>query len=93
MRSSGPRPSADEVHTLVPTRKSVLGRIVREIGRTTGPDSFDFSTPYVEGVSSEAVGRLIQDAIEETAGGGNVVIVSHAASRALSARPKSSAYS
>lgn len=71
-------------------RKSVLGRIVREIGRTVGPDSYGFaglSAPYIEGVTPEAVRSLIQDAIEETASRGNVVIVSHAASLALSARP------
>ena len=70
-------------------RKSVLGRIVREIGRTAGPDSFGFaglSSPYMEGVTPEAVRSLIQDAIEETAGRGNVVIVSHAASLTLSAK-------
>jgi cytidylate kinase len=71
-------------------RKSLLGRIVREIGRTTGPDSYGFgglSDLYIEGVTPEAVRSLIQDAIEETAGRGDVVIVSHAASLALSARP------
>lgn len=71
-------------------RKSVLDRIVREIGRTVGPDSYGFaglSSPYFEGVTPEAVRSLIQDAIEEAASQGNVVIVSHAASLALSARP------
>jgi cytidylate kinase len=71
-------------------RRSVLGRIIREIGRTAGPDSYGFaglSSPYVEGVTPDAVRSLIQNAIEETAGRGNVVIVSHAASLTLSARP------
>lgn len=71
-------------------RKSLLGRIVREIGRTAGPDSYGFaglSGPYIEGVTPDAVRSLIQDAIEETASRGNVVIVSHAASLTLSARP------
>ena len=71
-------------------RKSVLDRIIREVGRTVGPDSYGFaglSKPYFEGVTPEAVRSLIQDAIEETASRGNVVIVSHAASLALSARP------
>jgi cytidylate kinase len=71
-------------------RKSALSRIVREIGRTAGPDSYGFaglSTPYLEGLTPDAVRSLIQDAIEETASGGNVVIVSHAASIALKARP------
>jgi len=71
-------------------RKSMLDRIIREIGRTVGPDSYGFaglSAPYLEGVTPEAVRSLIQDAIEETASRGNVVIVSHAASLALSARP------
>jgi cytidylate kinase len=71
-------------------RRSALSRIVREIGRTAGPDSYGFaglSTPYLEGLTPDAVRSLIQDAIEETASGGNVVIVSHAASIALKARP------
>jgi cytidylate kinase len=71
-------------------RKSLLGRIVREIGRTAGPDSYGFaglSDPYIDAVRPEAVRSLIQDAIEETAIRGNVVIVSHAASLALSDRP------
>jgi cytidylate kinase len=71
-------------------RRSALSRIVREIGRTAGPDSYGFaglSTPYLEGLTPDAVRSLIQDAIEETASGGNVVIVSHAASLALKARP------
>jgi hypothetical protein len=71
-------------------RRSVLGRIIREIGRTAGPDSYGFaglSSPYLEGVTPDAVRSLIQDAIEETADRGNVVIVSHAASLTLSARP------
>lgn len=71
-------------------RKSALSRIVREIGRTAGPDSYGFaglSTPYLEGLTPDAIRSLIQNAIEETASGGNVVIVSHAASLALTARP------
>ena len=71
-------------------RKSALVRIVRKIGRTAGPDSYGFaglSGPYIEGVKPEAVRGLIQDTIEETAGRGNVVIVSHAASLTLSDRP------
>ena len=71
-------------------RKSVLGRLVREMGRTAGPDSYGFaglSSPYLEGVTPDAVRSLIRDTIEETANQGNVVIVSHAASLALSDRP------
>ena len=71
-------------------RKSALSRIVRELGRTAGPDSYGFaglSTPYLQGLTPDVVRSLIQDAIEETASGGNVVIVSHAASLALTARP------
>jgi cytidylate kinase len=70
-------------------RKSVLGRLVREIGRTAVPDRYGFagmSSPDLEGVTSEAVRSLIRDTIEETANQGNVVIVSHAASLALSDR-------
>lgn len=41
----------------------------------------------VEGPSADDIRGMIQEAIEETAGQGNVVIVAHAASRALSTRP------
>jgi cytidylate kinase len=71
-------------------RKSALGRMLREFGRTAGPDSYGFaglSSPYIEGVTPDAVRSLIRDAIEETADQGDVVIVSHAASFTLSARP------
>ena len=71
-------------------RKSMLARLVREMGRTAGPDGYGFaglSSPYLEGVTPEAVRSLIRDTIEETADQGDVVIVSHAASYALSARP------
>ena len=60
-------------------RKSALGRMVRELGRTAGPDSYGFaglSSPYIEGATPDAVRSLIRDAIEETAGQGDVVIVS-----------------
>ena len=70
-------------------RKSALSRLVREFGRAAAPDSYGIagiSRPYEE-VSSEAVRSLIQDAIEETADRGDVVIVSHGASFALSRGP------
>ena len=70
-------------------RKSALSRIAREFGRASVPDSYGIAGmahPYEE-LSSEAVRSLIQDAIEETADRGDVVIVSHGASFALSRRP------
>jgi cytidylate kinase len=71
-------------------RKSAMSRIVREFGRATVPDSYGIAgmsrRPYEE-ISSEAVRGLIQDAIEETADRGDVVIVSHGASFTLSGRP------
>jgi cytidylate kinase len=70
-------------------RKSAMSRIVGEFGRAAVPDSYGIaamSRPYEE-VSSEAVRSLIQDAIEETADRGDVVIVSHGASFTLSRRP------
>ena len=73
------------------TPKSMLARLVREKGRTGGPYGYGFaglSSPYLEGVTPEAVRSLIRDTIEETADQGDVVIVSHAASYALSARPE-----
>ena len=69
-------------------RKSALSRIAQEFGRAAVPDSYGIaavSRPYEE-ISSEAVRSLIQDAIEETADRGDVVIVSHGASFTLSSR-------
>ena len=66
-----------------------MSRIAEEFGRAAVPDSYGIaamSHPYEE-VSSEAVRSLIRDAIEETADRGDVVIVSHGASFALSRRP------
>jgi hypothetical protein len=71
-------------------RKSALSRLVRELGRTAGPGSYGFaglSDPSIEGITPEVVRGLIRDTIEETANRGNVVIVSHAASLALSDTP------
>jgi cytidylate kinase len=70
-------------------RTSVFLRLVREMGRTAVPDRYGFSglSEPLEAVTSEAVRSLIRDTIEETANQGNVVIVSHAASLALSDRP------
>ena len=71
-------------------RKSALSRLLREVGRGGGAESYGFfgpAGPPAEGDVSDAIRGLIQDAIEETAERGNVVIVAHAASRALTGQP------
>jgi cytidylate kinase len=68
-------------------RKSALTRLLREIGRGAAVESYGLAGPGgipAEGPAPDAVRSLISDAIEETAGQGDVVIVAHAASRALS---------
>jgi cytidylate kinase len=67
-------------------RKSALSRLVREIGRSVATDSFGISgmAKKTEGAAPAEIRGLIQAAIEETAARGDVVIVAHAASFALS---------
>ena len=70
-------------------RKSALSRLLQEIGRGAAAESYGLAgpaAPSAEGATPDAIRGLIQDAIEEIAGQGNVVIVSHAASLALSRR-------
>jgi cytidylate kinase len=68
-------------------RKSTLGRLLREIGASSAVESYGLGGAAAElsakGSAPEAIRSLIQEAIEETAGRGDVVIVAHAASRAL----------
>ena len=64
-------------------------RLLQEIGRGAATDSYGLAGPSAlgaEGTTPDAIRSLIQDAIEETAARGDVVIVSHAASHALSGR-------
>lgn len=71
-------------------RKSVLVRLLQEMGRGAAIESYGLagaSGVASEGASPEVVRSLISEAIEATAGRGDVVIVAHAASRALSGRP------
>jgi cytidylate kinase len=68
-------------------RKSVLSRLLQEIGRGAAVESYGLAGPGglpAEDVPPDVIRSLISEAIEETAGQGDVVIVAHAASRALS---------
>ena len=70
-------------------RKRVLSRLLEEIGRGGAVDSYGISGyagPPADVPTPDAVRSLIQEAIEETAARGDVVIVAHAASHALSGR-------
>lgn len=72
-------------------RKSVLSRLLQELGRGGAIESYGLSGTAelaTEGSAPDEIRGLIQEAIEETAGRGDVVIVAHAASRALSAQPE-----
>lgn len=70
-------------------RKSALSRLLQEIGRGAAMDGYGISgvARQSEGATPDDVRGLIQAAIEETAGRGDVVIVAHAASFALSRSP------
>jgi cytidylate kinase len=71
-------------------RRPALSRLLREIGRGAAAESYGLAGANAlaaEGVTPDLIRGLIQEAIEETAGRGNVVIVAHAASFALSGRP------
>jgi cytidylate kinase len=70
-------------------RKSALSRLLQEIGRGAAAESYGLAGTAglnAEGSTPDAIRGLIQEAIEEIAGQGNVVIVAHAASLALSRR-------
>jgi dephospho-CoA kinase len=70
-------------------RKSTLTRLLQEIGRGAAAESYGLTGPaglHAEGPTPDAVRGMIQEAIEELASRGNVVIVAHAASLALSRR-------
>ncbi len=70
-------------------RKSTLSRLLRDIGRGAAAESYGLAGTaglQAEGPTPDAIRGLIQEAIEELAGRGNVVIVAHAASLALSRR-------
>ena len=71
-------------------RKGALSRLLTEIGRGAAAESYGLAGSAAllpVGTSPDLIRGLIQEAIEETAGGGDVVIVAHAASFALSGRP------
>jgi cytidylate kinase len=67
-------------------RKSALVRLLRELGRGGATESYGFAGPAGPASSApapDAIRGLVQDAIVETAASGHVVIVAHAAARAL----------
>ena len=71
-------------------RKSLLSRLLQEMGRGAAIESYGLAGAAElasEGTSPDVIRTLISDAIEATAASGDVVIVAHAASRALSSRP------
>jgi hypothetical protein len=70
-------------------RKSALGRLLQNLGRGPAVDGYGIPRPgrQAETPSPADVKGLIQAAIEETAGRGDVVIVAHAASFALPRSP------
>jgi len=69
-------------------RRSALGRLMRELGRggrsPTGARLGISGLAHEPGSTSDEIRDLIQASLEETAAGGDVVIVAHAASFALS---------
>jgi cytidylate kinase len=71
----------------VEQRKSALIRLLRELGRGVATESYGFPVshgPASTAAAPDAIRSLIQDAIVETASSGRVVLVAHAAARALS---------
>jgi cytidylate kinase len=70
-------------------RKSLMSRLLRELGRGVAVNSYGIprGAGEPEGSTSDEIKGLIQAAIEETAGRGDVVIVAHAASFALPRSP------
>lgn len=66
-------------------RKSVLRRLLTELGTGTGVETYGLS-PIAGGDLPDDMRALIREAIEEVAARGNVVIVAHAASFALAGR-------
>ena len=71
-------------------RRPALSRLLREIGRGAAAESYGLAGANAlaaEEASPDLIRGLISGAIEETAGRGEVVIVAHAASFALSGRP------
>jgi cytidylate kinase len=72
-------------------RKSAWSRLLQEIGRGAAMESYGLvgsAALAAERVDPDVIRGLIQEAIEESASRGDVVIVAHAASLALSGRPE-----
>jgi hypothetical protein len=74
----------------VEERKSVLHRLLEDLGSSTGVSSLalggGFVPPVDDAPTSEELRELIRAAIAETAARGDAVIVAHAASFALAGR-------
>lgn len=68
-------------------RRSLVTRILRELGRSGGAETAGLAAPGSYGSDLEEHYRdLIREVVHETAASGRVVILSHAASIALSGR-------
>ena len=67
-------------------RKSALDRLLRELGRGMAVDQYGIMRGEAEQVTPDAIRGLIMEAIQQTASEGRVVMVAHAASRALADR-------
>jgi cytidylate kinase len=70
----------------VEQRKSALVRLLHELARGAAPESYGFPVstgPAGTAAAPDAIRSLIQDAIVETASSDRVVVVAHAAARAL----------
>jgi cytidylate kinase len=68
-------------------RRSLLDRILQEFGRGVAADQYGIMRgPAGQDVTPDAVRGLIMEAIVQTAAKGRVVMVAHAASRALADR-------
>jgi cytidylate kinase len=79
-----------EVVADVEQRKSLLHRLLEDLGSSSGVSTIavggGFVPPLDDRPTSNELRLLIRTAIEETAAGGNAVIVAHAASFALADR-------
>jgi cytidylate kinase len=67
-------------------RKSTIRRLLEGMGKGEATETYGLAPPVAGGAISDDVSALIREAIEETAGQGEVVIVAHAASFALADR-------
>ena len=67
-------------------RKSLVSRLVRELGRSGGVVAVELSPLASQETRDERLREVIRDVVDETAAAGRVVIVAHAASIGLGGR-------